>query len=145
FARTILDKLNNDCEDITGPSEQEQTDCSKSKGYVEYRYNEFNCPTSWTCQTCGVSYNEAQKEHNYLVFIVSSILGLIAIALALYLPLKKNHLNQWISTGFMLGGLITLFIGTIRFFSELGRFVRPVVILAELIIVIYIAYKKIKK
>ena len=44
----------------------------------------------------------------------------------------------------MLGGLVTLFFGTFRYYEYLGRYVKPIVILVELIIVIYLSYKKLK-
>ena len=133
------------CTKIVEPTEAEGKNCVDSHGYVEYTYDASGCATKWNCNTCQYAFDQATKAHDYVLFLVNSIMGLIAIALGLYLPLAKNPLNQWISTGFMLGGLISLFTGTVIYFSELGRYVRPVVIFVELALVVYIAYKKIKK
>ncbi|MBT7902715.1 hypothetical protein HN587_02555 [Candidatus Woesearchaeota archaeon] len=112
---------------------------------IKYSYDSNGCPTSAECNFCQRDHDAAQKMHNLVVFIVSSIFGLIAIAVGLYLPIKNNDLNEWIATGFMLGGLFTLFFGTAIFYEDMARFLRPVVILFELVLVIYLAYKKLKK
>ncbi len=145
FAKPISQVEKKDCAEFTGPTENEETNCRENNGGIQYTYDEYGCPEKWKCETCQYDYNEARTYHNFIVFIISSIFGLIAIILGLYIPISKNPVNHWVSTGFMLGGLITLFIGTIRYFADMGRYIRPAVILIELIIVIYIAYKKIKK
>lgn len=124
-----------DCEPITLP------DCD---GYIEYTYNSQGCPVSAVCSACNEELRNVRKTHNGVYFVLSSIFGLFAIALALYLPIKKNELNEWVGTGFMLGGILAIFIGTAAYYNDMTRLLRPVVILAELIIIIYLAYKKIK-
>ncbi|MFH1839789.1 MAG: hypothetical protein ABH849_01430 [Nanoarchaeota archaeon] len=93
-------------------------------------------------QECRESYDAAREKYEQFVFYISAVLSLVAIFLGLYLPAHANTLNESIGSGFMLGGVFALFFGTIRSFSELGRFTRPIVILLELVLIIYIAYKK---
>jgi len=138
-----VDREGVDCPDFTGPTIAEQDTCEEQHGNINYRYDESSCAVSWNCQTCNYQYQEAQKQFNLSFFIISSILGLIAIGIGLYLPGDK--ISHWVASGFMLGGIISLFIGTARYFGDLGRYTRPVIILLELIIVIYIFYKKMKK
>ena len=114
-------------------------------GQVEYAYNASGCPQSYTCNMCQQDFNNDNEKYNFIVFMVSAILGLIAVAIGLYMPTEENSLNEWIGTGFMLGGLFSIFFGTARYFMEMGRYVRPIVIFVELAIVIYIGYKKLKK
>lgn len=80
------------------------------------------------------------------MFYVSALLALIVIFVALNLPVKKkkNNIHEWVGTGLLLGGAFVLLFGTIQGFSSLDRFVKPIVMLAELILVIYLAYKKFK-
>ena len=54
----------------------------------------------------------------------------------------KNELNEWVGGGFILGGLITMFIATSMYWQHIDKIARPIVILAELILVLWIAYKK---
>ena len=72
---------------------------------------------------------------------MASFLGFLAVVSGLYLPSAANPLHEWIGTGFMLGGLADIFIGTGQYFSELHRIARPIVIFFELVLVIFVAYK----
>jgi hypothetical protein len=121
-----------------------QISMPRCEGLMDYEYDENGCPISATCNPCTLNYNNAREKHNFLYFILSAIFGLSAISVALFLPLKKNELHQWIGTGFMLGGLISLFIGTAIYYGDMARMLRPAIILLEMMIIIYIAYKKIK-
>jgi hypothetical protein len=94
---------------------------------------------------CQEEYDSAREKYNLVVFYVSAIFGMLAIIVGLFLPFERDDLNQWIGSGFMLGGFFTLFIGTIRAYGDLHRIVRPIILLVELLIVIYVAYKKIGK
>ncbi|MBN2459106.1 DUF202 domain-containing protein [Candidatus Woesearchaeota archaeon] len=114
-------------------------------GFVQYDYEGGYCPVSSYCNYCQKDYNSAQEKYNMIVFIISSIMALIAIAIGLLLPTDKNNLNEWIGTGFLLGGLITLFIGTARYYNDMARILRPIVLLLEMLLVIFLAYKKLKK
>ena len=96
-------------------------------------------------KACRQKYDSAMAEHSLYVFYVSIIFGLIAIVVGLMLPSHKDDLNQWIGSGFMLGGFFSLFYGTIRAYSHLDRILRPIVLLVELLIIIYVSYKKIGK
>jgi hypothetical protein len=118
--------------------------CDKG-GNVQYNYSGGFCPTSSYCDYCNVDLEKAQQEHRLIVFIVSSIMALIAIAVGLMLPVHKKPINEYIGTGFLLGGLITLFFGTIVYYSDMTRIIRPIVMLLELALVIFLAYKKLKK
>ena len=122
----------------------ESAQCTKG-GMLQFTYDSNGCPTSSYCDYCNVGLEKAQEQYRLVVFIVSSVMALVAIGIGLTLPVKKNELNEWIGTGFLLGGLITLFIGTIRYYNDMTRILRPIVLLIELIIVIFLAYKKLKK
>ena len=69
-------------------------------------------------------------------------MGLIALIAGLYLPKKKNPINEWVGSGFLLGGILTILVGTVRYFGDMGRYARPIIILVELVLVIYLAYRK---
>ena len=113
-----------------------------ARGQSTYRYDAKGCPYEAYCETCQEELNQAQKKYNFVVFIVSAIFGLIALVVGLHLPQKKNPINEWVGSGFLLGGLLTILVGTVRYFGDMGRYVRPIVIFIELTLVIYLAYKK---
>lgn len=133
-----------DCPAYKEPTQEELDKCANEKGYPEYRYDAFGCPIEYKgCNFCKRDFDNANQKYNFYFFIFSSILAVAAIGIGLVLP-NHNSLNQWIATGFILGGLITLFFGTFRYYQYLGRYVKPIVILIELLIVIFLAYKKLK-
>ncbi|MEK6826716.1 MAG: hypothetical protein AABX90_03735, partial [Nanoarchaeota archaeon] len=70
------------------------------------------------------------------VFIVSMILGVIAIIISLLIAIDS------ISIGFMAGGILVVIVALIRYWSELGDKLRFVILTLVLIILIWIGYKK---
>lgn len=132
------------CSEFTTPKEISES-CPEEKGKVDFTYDERGCPTKAYCETCYKEYDQANQKYNLVVFIISAITGLIALVVGLHLPEKKNPINEWIGSGFLLGGMLTIFVGTVRYFGEMGRYTRPIVILVELALVIYLAYKKLGK
>ena len=132
------------CPKYTEPSQAELDKCSEDKGYPDYRYDASGCPVDYKgCNFCQRDFDNSNQKYNFYFFILSSILAVVGIGIGLLLP-QHNSLNEWIATGFILGGLIALFFGTFRYYEYLGRYVKPFVILAELLIVIYLSYKKLK-
>ncbi|MBR9690744.1 hypothetical protein GOV08_03605 [Candidatus Woesearchaeota archaeon] len=94
---------------------------------------------------CEKEWENARKNHNFIVFIISALMGVAAILAGMYLPAKPDTINEWVGTGFMLGGLFALFFGTAQSYSDLHRIIRPIVIFIELALVIFISYKKLGK
>jgi len=129
------------CPAYDGAAEKQ---CTKDKGMPDFTYNEYGCPASMTCNYCIRDFMSAQKRFNFIMFITDSIIAVIAILIGLNLPGKKE-VNNWIGIGLLFGGLITLFVGTVAYYSDLGRYVRPVVIFVELALVIYLSYKKLSE
>jgi hypothetical protein len=130
------------CVEVIVPAQDVQL-CVNDKGYVDYNYDSKGCATDFFCNTCNRDLQLAQDKHNYYVFYISAFFALIAIFIGLYLPAHKNTLNEWIGTGFMLGGAFALFFGTATTYTSLGRIIRPIIIFLELLLVIFVAYKKI--
>ncbi|MEK6961293.1 MAG: hypothetical protein AABX47_09050 [Nanoarchaeota archaeon] len=113
----------------------------ETKGEPMDTYDNYGCPSYKGCSLCNQKLQAVQNIHNFWAFIISSILGLIAVMCGIYLPRETNPMHEWIGTGFMLGGLGDIFFGTAQYFSELHRIWRPIVILLELMLVIFVAYK----
>lgn len=133
---------NQNCTPLNVPIE-EQRKCTDNNGQIRYEYNESGCEISYNCDTCSYEYSQAQDKYNNVKFYISGILAIIAIFVGLYLPANKNSLNEWIGTGFMLGGVFALFFGTMTAYDSLSIIIRPIVILLELGLIIFISYKKI--
>ncbi|MBU1201300.1 MAG: hypothetical protein KJ583_06355 [Nanoarchaeota archaeon] len=134
---------------ITKPVEKDKcgevmpqvVDC---RGPIEYTYDENGCPIEAKCNKCYESYDTARKEHSMVLFLVSSIVGVFAILFGLFYN-KDDDFWDLAKAGFLVGGLISLFVGTGVYYQDMARFLKPVVILAELFIVLMVTYKVFKK
>ena len=142
YPAAVAGKL--ECPKYSEPSRQELDKCAEQKGSPDYLYDANSCPIEYKgCNYCQRDFDNANQKYNLVFFIFSSVLALVAIGIGLLLPTHIS-LNEWIATGFMLGGLVTLFFGTFRYYEYLDRYVKPIVILVELLIVIYLSYKKLR-
>ncbi len=136
---------------MPAPIRTEQIDCPviaepecMTGGNYFYEYDEKGCPKTITCDYCQLEYDAAKEKQSMIMFILLSALGIIAIGLGLMLPQKKD-ISEWIATGFLLGGLIAIFIGTAIYYSDMARIARPIVLFVELALVIFLAYRQFKK
>ena len=93
---------------------------------------------------CREAFDSAREDYALFVFIISGVISLIAIFVALKLP-SKDEVMTMISSGLLLGGLISLFVGTIWGWQGIHIYARPLVLLFELVLVIYLAYKALSK
>ena len=50
---------------------------------------------------------------------------------------------EFLGSGFMFSGIILMFYGTVQNFEDLNKYFKSFVILMELLLVLFIAYKKI--
>ncbi|MFH1133030.1 MAG: hypothetical protein V1735_00920 [Nanoarchaeota archaeon] len=133
------------CPAFTDATQAEKDACVQKGADFFYQYDFNGCPTAWKCDTCQLEFNAAQASYKFWEFLIAAFFGLVAIIIGLWLPTDRHSLNELVSTGFLLGGLITLFIGTgiyWEFFPPHTLWLRPVIILFELLLVIFIAYRK---
>jgi len=129
-----------DCPSFIEPTEADFEDCEKRKGDIQYISDSYGCHESFECSTCRALHEEAEKEHSFYGFIITSILGVLAIIVGLYVK-SKTDIVEGIFSGFLIGGIVSIFIGTISYFEYMDRFVKPFVLLAEIAIIIFIAVK----
>ncbi|MEM4637395.1 MAG: hypothetical protein QXK76_00005 [Candidatus Woesearchaeota archaeon] len=112
--------------------------CLSKGGSPVYDYDENNCQIYSSCDYCYKNYETLRQEYNRNIFFILAPLGLIIVLLGIYFKV------DYIGAGLMFGGLITMFYATIRYFSDMSKLLRAIVLLIELIIIIYIGYKKIE-
>ncbi|NQV08558.1 hypothetical protein HQ529_01750 [Candidatus Woesearchaeota archaeon] len=114
------------------------------RGPVEYTYGEDGCPIEASCNSCYEGYETAQEKYNLVLFLVSSIVGVMAILFGLFYD-KKGAFWGLAKAGFLIGGLISLFVGTGIYYDDMARYLKPLVIFLELFIVLLVTYRVIKK
>jgi len=104
----------------------------------EYAGEEENgyCDINYKCEK---DFDEADEKYSKNVFIITLVIGILAIVLSVMLQLVS------VSAGLMVGGLFLMIYGTMRYWeysSDILRFVLLGVILA---ILIWLGYKKLNK
>lgn len=123
------------CDKISESNGQLTLNCqilTKDRGYCDIKH------------TCQKDYDDAQEKQKLFVFILAAIFGIIGIVYGIYAN-PKDNIKQWIGSGFMIGGLINIFFGTMVYFQYTDRFVRPLIIFIELALVIFISIKQLGK
>jgi len=87
---------------------------------------------------CNKPFQNAQEKHDKVVFIVSLVAGIIAIIGGM--NLKHDVINR----GLLLGGVLLLLYGTIRYWSHANDILKFVLLGIALVILVWIGYKKLK-
>lgn len=131
--------------DAVYPNPYMDNDCyndirALSPNATDAEMNAYNQET----KECFDKLEQERDVYGLVKFIISAIVGLAAVVAGMYIR-PKQDIGLSIASGFLLGGLFVLFFGTIDGWSSLDRFVRPIVMLIEIIIVIWVAYTKMKK
>lgn len=124
------------CTDMYSTPEVQQ--CYNEKGNPLPKYDSNNCQVFDKCDYCQRDYDQVRSLYNRDVFFILAPLGLIIVLIGIYLTV------QYIGAGLMFGGLITMFYATVRYFSDMSKLLRALVLLVELLVIIYIGYKKIE-
>lgn len=125
------------CPDFSMTAEYQT--CINQQGNPIFKYNQNNCQIYDKCDFCSVEFQKVQSEYNRNLFFILAPIALIFVILGIFLTI------EYLGAGFMFGGLILLFYATMRYFSDMGKLLRAIVILVELLIIVYIGYKKIDK
>jgi hypothetical protein len=116
--------------------------CVDQKNTYQPTYDEYGCVESYECSTCQRDNEALQQRHRMVVFYTAIILGLVSIIGGFMLPLGSIH--EWVGLGFIVGGVMSLFIGTAQYWGDLARLVRPIVIGIELVVLLFIVYKRMR-
>ncbi|MBN2142258.1 hypothetical protein JW711_02920 [Candidatus Woesearchaeota archaeon] len=132
-AKPLVNREN--CADVYNKPEVQA--CSREDGEPRFEYDESGCEVYSYCDYCSKDYKDAQARYNRNLFFILAPLGLIVIIIGIYFWI------DYMGAGFMFGGLITLFYATVRYFSDMSKLLRAIVILIELLIIIWLGIKKI--
>ena len=89
--------------------------------------------------TCRQKYEDANRFYNRNVFIVLVILGLASLLIGFWITAPA------VSIGISLGGILSLIIGSIRYWSEMQDYLRVILLALALILLIWIGVKKLKE
>jgi hypothetical protein len=128
------------CVAIKEPTQDDEMRCSEQKGYIEYKYSSLGCPTSFSCNTCQAKYDEITKNYDMIIFTIVSILGVISIIAGMYVVSRKEVV-EWVFSGILIGGIAAIFIATMMYLWDMNRYAKPLVLLVEMALIIWVAIK----
>lgn len=94
------------------------------------------CNTSFTCQK---EYETARNLYSRNVFVVLVVLGLFSIVAGFF-----TTSAMVVSTGLSLGGVLSLIVASIRYWSAMEDYLRVIILGLALATLIYLGYKKLK-
>lgn len=98
-------------------------------------------PVGW-CNTqfiCAQEFEEARELYNRNVFVALTILGVIALVAGFF-----TMATPAVSLGLTLGGVLSLIIGSMRYWSDMDDYLRVIILGAALVALVWLGIKKIK-
>ena len=98
-------------------------------------------PTEYcdTTKSCREQYREDSSFYNRNVFIMLVSLGTVSFIAGFFFVAVPA-----VSSGLLLGGLFSLFIGNIRYWSDMSEYLRLIVLVVVLASLIWLGYQKLK-
>ena len=132
------------CTFFVDASTEVKDNCTATGGSINYIYDSHGCVSDYKCDMCSANFETAMKKHSLLSFLIAAVLGLIAIIVGLILP-TDDDLNEWVGAGLIMGGLFAIFFSTVKAYTYISDILKPFVILAEIILVVVIAYRKLSE
>lgn len=127
------------CENVYFVSEEEISQCNLEEGNPTFDYDENGCQIYSDCNYCNKEYSNAQEEYNRNLFFIISPIAIILILIGLFYSFEVA------ASGFMFGGILLLIYSTARYFSDMSKFMRVFVVFIELVLLLWIAKKKMDK
>ncbi|MBR9705930.1 hypothetical protein GOV14_02750 [Candidatus Pacearchaeota archaeon] len=101
-----------------------QAPCPEEQGYCDY-YKE-----------CQEDFEAAANRYKLTVFLVSIIVGMIALVAGIILTLPS------VSSGLMIGGTFLTIFGTLFYWTNLNNILKAIILGLVLFILIWVGYKK---
>ena len=95
------------------------------------------CDLNFTCQK---EFNTAHELYNRNVFVILVVLGFISLVLGFFLAQTAA-----VSLGLSFGGVLSLIIGSVRYWSEMNDYLRVIILAAALAVLLWLGIKKFKE
>ena len=130
-------KITNNATCNINPTPQEQDQCVRDGGnIVADTYDSNGCPLTYKCDFCQKEFNDAQKSHSQIVFIISIIAGILTLLVG-YTILSVEP----VGSALMASGVGALVYGSIRNWQNLSNIWKFLLLLAALILLVWIALR----
>jgi hypothetical protein len=129
------------CNYVPTPDERATIDaCYQEEGNPEFTFDEYGCQSTYKdCNYCNKYFNEENNKYNRNIFFIIAPIGVLAVIVGLFLSFEV------VGTGLMFSGIFLVAYATMRYFSDMSKVLRVIVIFIELVLLILISIKKLKK
>ena len=127
------------CENVYFVYEEEIDACQGEKGSPVFDYDEEGCQVYSDCNYCNKEFSDANEEYSRNLFFIISPIAIVLILIGLFYSFEVA------ASGFMFGGILLLIYSTARYFSDMSKFTRVLVVFIELVLLLWIAKKKMDK
>ena len=104
-----------------------------------WTYDEYGDYCDTHKEDCSAEYNQARSDYNRIAFVVLTILGTLSVIFAVFttVPMSVAH-------GFMYGGLMSLLIGSARYWNDMDDYLQFIISGVALALLILVGVKKLK-
>ena len=90
-------------------------------------------------EECREEYDSVREPYNRNVFIIALVIGMIAIIVGgVILSIES------VGSGIMGGGVLLVIYGTMRYWGEMSKYIRIIILGLVLAVLIWIGYKKLR-
>jgi hypothetical protein len=114
-----------------------ENECFNTGGNAIYDYDSNGCQHYKECSFCNKYYEDAVKKYSNNIFLIIAPIGVLAILFGVFYSI------EFLGSGFMFAGIILMLYSTMQNFSYLNKYLKVIIILVELLLVLFIAYKKV--
>lgn len=125
---------------------QTEEKCNQEEGKWTYYKEEIARPlegnrTGWCNQfyECEKEYDGVRDVYGRNVFVMSLVIGIIAIILGGVVLASES-----VGAGILGGGVLITIYGTLRFWGDMSKYIRIIILGIVLFVLIWIGYKKIE-
>ncbi len=122
FSQTVQDAVNQ---------------CNEQGGYPVYTYDSLGCTTGVKeCNMCNKEYEDAQKTHSKIVFVIALIVGIITLFVGFGILSVEP-----VGSALMASGVGAIFYGSARNWANLSDIWRFLLLVLSLVLLIWIALR----
>jgi len=89
-------------------------------------------------KACNSSYSGVRQKYDANVFIILVAVGIAAIISGIMIK------REAVASGFMFGGILSVIIGAMRYWSHMHDLLRFIILGAVLALLVWVGYKKVK-
>lgn len=114
-------------------------ECYGRRGNIQFNYNDSGCATSYFCDTCQAEFEDENDKYNSATFFILLIVGVLSLVAGLLIPVDS------VATGLLIGGIISILVGTLRNWGNLTDIIKFLLLGLILALLIGIGYKKVRE